>query len=291
VLSAWVLSLVVAAAQAPASTASGALHEGKARVRATLVSDLTQVEPGGAFRLGVHFQMARGWHISWRNPGEVGLPTEVVWDAPAVTVGPLTWPAPAVQRSPDGALTSYGYVGEVVLFATARAGSDPQSPVTVVAKAEVLVCEVQCIPARLELAKEIGVGPRRADPTGAGLLDAAARRVPRPANAAGLRVAIRRTTSFIPGQPFEGELTVERADGSPERLAASDPFVPDRVPGVSVVQGIVEGPGRLRLWGKAAPTAAAAACASARSSSDPEAAAAGSAPSACSRRPSASTPS
>lgn len=249
------LSVLVAAGPAPSPTASGAVYEGKPRVHATLVSDLTQVEPGGAFRLGVQLRMAPGWYVYWKNPGEAGLPSEVVWDAPRVTVGPLTWPAPEVHRSPDGSITSYGYGSEVVLFATARAQPEVQPPLTVAATAEVLVCQVQCIPARFELTRVLGVGPRQADAAGAALLEAAAARVPRPPAAAGLRVAIRRTTAFVPGQPFEGELTVERADGSPEPLADADAFVPERLPGVVSVTGIAEGPGRLRLWGKAAADA------------------------------------
>ena len=134
--SAWVLSLLVATAPAATPTASGAPYEGKPRVRATLVSDVTQVEPGGTFRRGVRLEMARGWHVSWKNAREVGLPTEV-----------------------------------------------------------------QCIPARLELTRVLGVG-RTVDPAGAALLDAAAAHVPRPADAAGLRVSVRRTTPFVPGQPF-----------------------------------------------------------------------------------------
>ena len=252
-LAAWLLSLTVASAPAPTPTASGALSEGKPRVRATLVSDVTQVEPGGTFRLGVQLQMARGWYVYWRNPGEAGLATEVVWDVPRVTVGPLSWPAPEVHRSPDGSITSYGYGGEVVLFASARAQPDVKAPLTVVATTELLVCEVQCIPARLELTRVLGVGPRQGDAAGSAALDASAHRVPRPPATAGLRVTVRRTTSFVPGQPFEGELTVERTDGSPEPLVRADAFVPERLPGILTVLAIPDGNGRLRLWGKATP--------------------------------------
>ena len=252
-LAASILSLLVTAAPAASSTASGAPFEGKPRVRATLVSDVTQVQPGGSFRLGVQLQMDRGWHVSWKNAGEAGLPTEVVWDAPRVMVGDLAWPAPGVHRSPDGTFTSYGYGDEAVLFANARAQADVQPPLTVVATVQVLVCQIQCIPARLELTRVFGVGPRQTDLAGTALLDAAAQRVPRPPGASGLRVAVRRTTPLIPGQPFEGELTVERADGAPEALADSDAFIPDAIPGIASVQAIPGGPGTLRLWGKAAP--------------------------------------
>ena len=56
-LSAWVLSLLATAAPPTAPTASGAPYEGKPRVRATLVSDVTQVAPGGTFRLGVQLEL------------------------------------------------------------------------------------------------------------------------------------------------------------------------------------------------------------------------------------------
>src|SRR3974377_2143850 len=128
VLPGLLLSALVATSPATVSTASGGVYQGKPRVHATLVSDLTQVEPGGAFRLGVHLQMARGRYVYWRNPGEAGRPTEVVGDAPRLAVGPLQWPAPEVHRSPDGSITSYGYAGEVVLFAAARAVPGAQGP-------------------------------------------------------------------------------------------------------------------------------------------------------------------
>jgi thiol:disulfide interchange protein DsbD len=104
----------------------------------------------------------------------------------------------------------------------------------------------------------LGVGPRQPDAAGAALLDAAAARVPRGPEAAGFRIALRRSTAFAPGQPFEGELTVERTDGTPEPLAAGDVFVPERLAGIASVQGIADGPGRVLLWGKASPEASAA---------------------------------
>jgi thiol:disulfide interchange protein/DsbC/DsbD-like thiol-disulfide interchange protein len=252
VLSVLVLTSLFAAAPLPADSATGAVQDGKPRVRATLISDVTQVEPGGRLRLGVRFEIDRGWHIYWKNPGEAGLPSEVVWDAPHIALGPMRWPAPKVIRSPDGSITSYGYSGEVVLFVEGHIAPGAQGPLPVVATADVLVCEVQCIPAKLELTRFLSTGPRVPDEAGARLLDASAARVPRPADALGLRLAARRTSPFEPGKPFDGELTVEHADGSPVRLASDGAFVPDRVPGVLSIVGTLTGSGRLEVWGKAA---------------------------------------
>lgn len=252
VLSVLVLTTLLAAAPVPTDSATGAVQDGKPRVRATLISDVTQVEPGGTLRLGVRFQMEPGWHIYWRNPGEAGLASEVVWDAPQLAPGPLRWPAPEVIRSPDGSITSYGYPGEVVLFSEAQVAPGTAGPITAAATADVLVCEVQCIPAKLELTRALAVGPRRPDSAGSRFLDTAAARVPRPAQALGLRLVARRTSPFEPGKSFDGELTVEHPDGSPVRLASDGAFVPDRVPGVLSMVGTATGSGRLEIWGKAA---------------------------------------
>ncbi|MEM6733199.1 MAG: hypothetical protein AAF658_16695, partial [Myxococcota bacterium] len=63
--------LAHAASQAPASaSAESALSKGRARVRATLVSDVEQVTPQDTLRAGILFEIEPGWHIYWRNSGE-----------------------------------------------------------------------------------------------------------------------------------------------------------------------------------------------------------------------------
>lgn len=60
-----------------------------------------------------------GWHVSWRNPGETGLPTRFAWNLPAgVRVRRDTWPVPVVTRSDVGvAHTLEGDVPWLVEFA------------------------------------------------------------------------------------------------------------------------------------------------------------------------------
>jgi hypothetical protein len=37
-----------------------------------LASDVDSFELGKQFRLGLHFQLTKGWHIYWSNPGGAG---------------------------------------------------------------------------------------------------------------------------------------------------------------------------------------------------------------------------
>ncbi len=60
-----------------------------------------------------------GWHVSWRNPGETGLPTRLTWSLPTgVRVLSETWPVPVIAHTPVGAThTLEGDVPWVVEFA------------------------------------------------------------------------------------------------------------------------------------------------------------------------------
>ena len=222
-------------------------------MRATLLSDVTQVEPGGALRLGVQFRMARGWHISWKNPGEAGLPSEVVWDAPRVTVGALRLagaggpPQPGRRPSP------------ATVTAARSCSSPPRAPSrTCKPSAHRGGHGARCWSARSSASRRAsssracssvgsaagGPGRCSAPRRARGARSPEPRRPPDSGSPSGA------PRPFVPGQPFEGELTVERADGSPEPLAAADAFIPERLPGIASVQGIALGPGRAPALGE-----------------------------------------
>lgn len=70
-------------------------------------------------QLLVTLSLDPGWHVSWRNPGETGLPTRLSWSLPAgVRVLSETWPVPVIAHTPVGAThTLEGDVPWVVEFA------------------------------------------------------------------------------------------------------------------------------------------------------------------------------
>src|SRR3972149_1717831 len=124
-------------------------------VKVELLTDVVNVKPGGAFILGVLFRIKPGWHIYWKNPGDSGLPTSVMFALPdAFSVGQLRWPVPArFYRSGD--IVDYGYAESVMVSAKVKAPAELSSSSIVPIHANVswLSCEKICIPghANLEL--------------------------------------------------------------------------------------------------------------------------------------------
>lgn len=79
------------------------------------------VKPRGKFLLAVRFDIAKGYRISWSNPGDVGKSTRVSFQVPeGFSVGPLQFPAPSRFEWP-GDLISYGYEGDTAVFAEVTA--------------------------------------------------------------------------------------------------------------------------------------------------------------------------
>lgn len=237
----------------PSAQGSSALDsDGVPRVHAALLVDAAQVKPGDTFRAGVRFRMDPGWYIYWKNPGESGLATEIVWDAPGVTVGELRWPFPSTYRTPDGFITTYGYKNEVLLFAEARVSEQAQGQVTVSAAADALLCETNCIPAEFVLTRSVPVGAETVpDAEAMAYFDATAARVPKAAAASGHELALTLDApNLTTGEPFSGVLTLKTKNGPPPAVEA-DFFVPERIPGVEKVALTQEAPGRYRLQGKA----------------------------------------
>jgi thiol:disulfide interchange protein DsbD len=199
-------------------------------VRAELLIDVAAAAVEVPFRVGVLFELDRGWHLYWRNPGDAGLPTELRWEIEAADLGPIAWPAPTVFREGDGALTTYGYAGSVLLAQPAhlRPGPD-RRPVRVTA--EFLVCKVQCIPGRIELERELPVASVASpDAAARERFDEFAERLPRPASSEPdleLEVFYSRT-AVRPGDEFRAALAI-----SPHTLGtarAEQAFAPDAPP-------------------------------------------------------------
>lgn len=118
-------------------------------VRLTLLADLARVVPGRPVTLGARFDVAPGWHIYWRNPGQSGLPTEADFRAPpGFKIGPVRFPGPERFDSP-GPITSYGYQG-LAMLSTVVAAPDTLAGATVQfsVQASWLACADVCVPGR-----------------------------------------------------------------------------------------------------------------------------------------------
>ena len=84
-------------------------------LKAELVSEYQQVQPGQSWLLGLHMVHDEHWHTYWKNPGDSGLATTIRWSLPeGVTAGDIQWPVPQAISIPP--LMNYGYEGTTVLL-------------------------------------------------------------------------------------------------------------------------------------------------------------------------------
>jgi len=169
----WLLGLLLAS---PAVHALSGAVVATDNVRAHLASEVTSVGPGQVFWVALALDIRDGWHTYWRNPGDSGQATKLVWTLPAgFSAGDIVWTTPHRFELPP--LVNYGYAGHAVHLVRMVA---PQSlaagaPITLSAKASWLVCADICVPEsadlHLSLAQSSAAGP--IDPAEASLFAAA----------------------------------------------------------------------------------------------------------------------
>lgn len=185
----------------PASARTLAVFEEEVpQLAATLV-----VAPEPPARVGVVFDLAPGWHLYWRNPGETGVAPEFEVSADGHSAGPIEWPVPTTFREADDLFTTYGYEGRVLLAVpltpdgagspadasrpSAERARGTESGARVRVEGTVLVCRTQCVPASFSLASPLVPATSEADRASiASLFRTTRERLPREATAIGWRV-------------------------------------------------------------------------------------------------------
>jgi thiol:disulfide interchange protein/DsbC/DsbD-like thiol-disulfide interchange protein len=220
------------------------------KVEVSLVADVESAIPGHPFWVGLRFQLAPGWHLYWKNPGQSGMATEVTWTGDGVELGPTRWPAPERIVSSDGFIVTYGWHGDVVLLSEARTAAGG----TVTVSADFLVCEVECIPGSALLSRRLEAGDGAPAATRQ-VMAASWARVPRPASEHGVTVEVRHDPPRIaPGTAFTTTVAVT-ADGA--TLPARGPehaFFPDRTPTITLMaKAPIDGGLGVILAGTASP--------------------------------------
>jgi len=126
-------------------------------VKTELIASVREIKPGDTLRVGVLFEIDPSWHISWKNPGDSGLPTSVSFSFPeGFTVGELEWPIPIVFKQPGGIL-DYGYKGSILLLAEVKSSLKLSKATTININADVswTSCSEICIPGKANLDLEI----------------------------------------------------------------------------------------------------------------------------------------
>jgi len=169
-----VILIFVASLQAEAATISHGSVE--------LVAENQSIAPGQTLYLGLHFQLDKGWHTYWINPGDSGEPLRTVWHLPVgMAAGEMQWPAP--KRFGSATIADFGYDGETTLLVPIRAPASlkAEEAAQIGADLGVLVCREICIPgkAHVSLSLPIKPGPPQPDARTRELFTAARESLPR----------------------------------------------------------------------------------------------------------------
>ncbi len=127
-------------------------------VSASLISEVTSVQPGQSFWVAVRLNLDKGWHVYWRNPGDTGLETTIDWQLPeGFTAGEIKYPYP--ERIVEDPLVTYGYHGEIYLLNKIEVDPSVNADQTVTLKGLVswLECETVCIPGEAQVTVQLPV--------------------------------------------------------------------------------------------------------------------------------------
>jgi len=142
----WMMGVFVFAedARGPEAAEFGAATAGTEHVKVEVLQ--------GAYRghreLLFSFQIADGWHLYYSNPGDTGLPPEVVWKnlPDEFEAGDFLFPVPQIYRL--DALVNHGYKNELLLPLILKRAPDRGGLEFTL---KWLVCERLCIPEKVNL--------------------------------------------------------------------------------------------------------------------------------------------
>jgi DsbC/DsbD-like thiol-disulfide interchange protein len=148
-----------------------------------LVSEVTSIQPGTPFYVGLHLKHQEHYHTYWKFPGIVGVPTGMAWKLPVGwKADPIEWPAP--ERVMMFQIKAQGYHGEVLLPMKITPPKDLAvgGKITLEGKATWMCCGLDCNPgfADLTVTLPVAVGTPTVDAKWVTLFDKARAGMPQP---------------------------------------------------------------------------------------------------------------
>lgn len=174
--------------------------------------------------VGLHIEIAPGWHLYWINPGDAGLAPEVTWELPpGYEAGPLRYPGP--EKIASGDIVAYGFKNEVLILChIKRDGTGvPAKPPAIGCRLDWMACREGCVTGQEE------VKASAAAPTPAGLkksreiMSRFAPRFPKPSDEA--PVAAMEARLVKSGNSWRVEILLSGEDVS--RVSDFYPYPPD----------------------------------------------------------------
>lgn len=130
-------------------------------LKLALVPESTAIVPGATFRVGLLLQPEPGWHTYWKQPGIVGVPTQIDWQLPAgFTAGELEYPGPEPVLMFH--IKAQGYKRAVLLQTQIIAPADlkPGTEIALRGRATWMCCGNTCHPGSQVLELKLPVAAR-----------------------------------------------------------------------------------------------------------------------------------
>lgn len=120
-------------------------QENVSHTTAQLVADVTSIKPGVPFKLGALLKQEPGWHTYYKESGDAGMPTKIIWELPkGYTASDLLWEKP--NKFDDGGIVTYGYQNHNLVAATITPPNELSGQQTIKATVKWLSCKDVCIP-------------------------------------------------------------------------------------------------------------------------------------------------
>jgi DsbC/DsbD-like thiol-disulfide interchange protein len=115
-------------------------------VKIRLIADTEALVPGKTSHLAVLFDITKGWHLYWRNPGDSGLPPTVKFKpVSGLEIGQVRWPAP-VKRIEGDMLVNYIHEDRLMLIYPITVGKGfVGKDIQLKADVDWLVCKEKCV--------------------------------------------------------------------------------------------------------------------------------------------------
>ena len=112
----------------------------------TLISETKSISQGKPFTLGLHIKHHKGYHTYWKNPGIVGVPTELKWNLPVgFTASDIQFPHPELSSMAD--YPCHGYERDVTLLVTITPPAKfTEKQFSISADASWMCCYKNCYP-------------------------------------------------------------------------------------------------------------------------------------------------
>lgn len=212
------LFVVVGSASPARAAASNWAENQQSRVR--LLAGQGESGEAGELELGLQFQLALGWKIYWRSPGDAGFPPSIDWSGSEnLAKAEMSWPVP--HRFELFGLQTFGYSGEVVLPIEAKV-ERPGEPARLAAAVNYLICEEICVPHQVALALSLPGGPMT-EAAETALIDSYKRMVPGQGAERGLSLERIQLTGTREAPVIEAVARSESAFMKPDLLVEGPP--------------------------------------------------------------------